>query len=151
MAHSSAIISDSTSNASPSLRDESNGIDALLAVGRGGGALCNDPTGLCLGSRGLINTSKSGIYTTIAKLASQLDSSTGGTSGNSEIPLITMETEEAAYLIKEYDGHTVTLRVPVITGKKTDAENDINPASSQRKEAKRGLVGNASFVPSKQQ
>ena len=37
-------------------------------------ALCNDPSGLCLGSKGNIDTSRAGLYTKIMRLASQLDS-----------------------------------------------------------------------------
>lgn len=79
----------------------------LSGDGKGvGGALCNDPDGMCLGSRGDIDDSKSGVYTSLVKLASQLDP-------GSEPPLITIETDKAALLVKEYDGHAVALRVPV--------------------------------------
>lgn len=74
-----------------------------------GGALCNDPNGMCLGSRGDIDDSKSGVYTSLVKLASQLRP-------GSEPPLITIEYEKAALMVKEYDGHAVALRVPVTEG-----------------------------------
>jgi len=72
------------------------------------GALCNDPSGLCLGSRGAIDSSKSGIYTSLVRLAAQIDH--GG--DTNDVPLITIETQDSAVLVKEYDGHTVALRVP---------------------------------------
>mmetsp|Transcript_14510 Transcript_14510/g.17508 ORF Transcript_14510/g.17508 Transcript_14510/m.17508 type:complete len:142 (+) Transcript_14510:79-504(+) len=72
------------------------------------GALCNDPSGLCLGSRGAIDSSKSGIYTSLVRLAAQIDH--GG--HTNDVPLITIETQDSAVLVKEYDGHTVALRVP---------------------------------------
>lgn len=85
-------------------------IDSLISGDRQGvgGALCNDPTGLCLVSKGKIDSSKSGVYTSIVRLASQLDSG-----GEGEVPLISIETDKAALLVKEYDGHTVAIRVPV--------------------------------------
>mmetsp|Transcript_7235 Transcript_7235/g.10222 ORF Transcript_7235/g.10222 Transcript_7235/m.10222 type:complete len:145 (-) Transcript_7235:115-549(-) len=99
-------------------------VESLLSVDRGGGessggsgsattggALCNDPSGLCLGSRGAIDSSKSGIYTSLVRLAAQIDH--GG--DTNDVPLITIETKDSAVLVKEYDGHTVALRVPVTT------------------------------------
>jgi hypothetical protein len=80
------------------------------------GALCTDPNGLCLGHRGDILPSLSGVFCAIAKLASQLD---GGSEGNSngsdgDVPSVTIQTENSAMLIKEYHGgRTVVFRVPV--------------------------------------
>ena len=73
----------------------------------GGGALCNDPAGLNLHSRGNIDASKAGSYTSLARLATQLD---GG--GGVEAPVISIETDKAAIIVKEYAGHCVVLRVP---------------------------------------
>lgn len=95
-------------------------MDGILAerMAEGGGALCNDENGLCLGSRGDIDTSQSGCYTAIAKLASQLDNTVDGQStkninnNNGEMPLVTIQTEKAALLVKEYGGRTVVFRVP---------------------------------------
>jgi hepatitis B virus X-interacting protein len=69
------------------------------------GAICNDQNGLCLGSRGaaIMDEAKSGVFTSLVKLASKLDP-------GSEPPLIAIETEESVLLIKEYDGHAVALR-----------------------------------------
>jgi hypothetical protein len=64
--------------------------------------LCNDPTGLLLASRGDIE--KSGVYTNLIRLASQL-----GVEGD---PLITIDCDDATLLIKEYDGHAIAVRVP---------------------------------------
>lgn len=109
--------------------EQRRGIDEILSIEKGGGALCNDASGLCIGSRGNISTTQAGAYTNIAKLASQLsgeegDSNTGGKGKEEQqkeqqqhqvngFPLITIETDEAALLVKEYDGHTVVVRVPV--------------------------------------
>eukprot|EP01083_Nonionella_stella_P056120 147949_1 len=84
------------------------GMSGLLAerMAEGGGALCNDQNGECLGARGNINTSQSGAYTSIAKLAAQLDSTVDGSGNNSsqEVPLVSIQTESAALLVKEYGG-----------------------------------------------
>ncbi|KAL7554406.1 hypothetical protein ACHAWF_017855 [Thalassiosira exigua] len=98
-------------------KDDSKGMSGLLdeRMAEGGGALCNDENGLCLGSRGNIDASKSGVYTAIAKLAAQLDSTVDGSgSGGSqqEVPLVTIQTENAALLVKEYEGRTVVFRCP---------------------------------------
>ena len=105
--------------AAPSISkdDDTKGMSGLLAerMAEGGGALCNDENGLCLGVRGDIDASKSGVYTAIAKLASQLDSTVSGSGSSSEqqeVPLVTIQTEKAALLVKEYGGRTVVFRVP---------------------------------------
>lgn len=98
--------------------EAAQGMSGLLAerMAEGGGALCNDQNGLCLGSRGDIDDSKSGIYTAIAKLAGQLDSTVEGSGGKSnqqgEVPLVTIQTEKASLLVKEYGGRTVVFRCP---------------------------------------
>ena len=106
-----------------------DGIHKLLAerMATGGGALCNDPNGLCLGYEGSIDASKSGIYTSIAKLAGMLSSSSSSSSsnsnnnsssnnnakkGNNEVPLVSIQTERASLLVKEYGGRTIVFRVP---------------------------------------
>lgn len=50
-----------------------------------------------------MDEAKSGVFTSLVKLASKLDP-------GSEPPLIAIETEESVLLIKEYDGHAVALR-----------------------------------------
>ena len=106
--------------------NQTDGISKLLAerMTEGGGALCNDQNGLCLGYEGSIEASKSGIYTSIAKLASLLDSSVDGSSktaaakgnnikkGNNEVPLVSIQTDQATLLVKEYSGRTIVFRVP---------------------------------------
>jgi len=110
-----------------------------------GGILCNDPSGLCLASRGRLtaqdseSTESAGVYTNLVRLASQLqqpaqqngqpsrsenkasDSADGpsspsksGMSGTASggPPLITIEYENSAVLVKEYEGHAVAVRVP---------------------------------------
>lgn len=125
--HSSqaAIMSpaSSTNNNHPT-----DGIHTLLAerMAEGGGALCNDKNGLCLGYEGSIEASKSGIYTSIARIASLLDNTIDGSSAsssaksngnnmkkeNNEVPLISIQTEQATLLVKEYGGRTIVFRVP---------------------------------------
>jgi hypothetical protein len=78
------------------------------------GILCNDPTGLCLAWQGGIDNddaATAGVYTNLTRLASQLHNINDK---NEDVaPLITLETESAAWLIKEFDGgHAVALRVP---------------------------------------
>jgi hypothetical protein len=78
------------------------------------GILCNDPAGLCLAWQGGIDNddaATAGVYTNLTRLASQLHN---GNDKNEDVaPLITLETESAAWLIKEFDGgHAVALRVP---------------------------------------
>ncbi|KAL7465423.1 hypothetical protein ACHAXS_005744 [Conticribra weissflogii] len=88
------------------------GMDGILAerMATGGGALCNDQNGLCLGVRGNIDASKSGVYTSIAKLAMLLDN--GSKNNSNEVPLVSIQTDQAAFLVKEYGGRTVVFRVP---------------------------------------
>jgi hypothetical protein len=122
--HSShGIMSPASSSNS---NNRTDGIHTLLAerMAEGGGALCNDQTGLCLGYEGSIDHSKSGIYTSIAKLAGLLDNTIDGSSsspakksnclkkGNNEVPLISIQTEQATLLVKEYEGRTIVFRVP---------------------------------------
>ena len=94
-----------------------SGLTGVLAhkMADGGGCLVNDSNGLCLGSAGNIDASKASIFTSISKLAGQLDSSVDGSgSGNvPESPLVTIQTDNASLLVKEYGGNkTVVFRVP---------------------------------------
>ena len=84
-----------------------SGVDAILSGRPDAGVLCNDSSGLCLGSAGSVDASKSGAYTNIARLASQL--------GGVDVPLVSIETDKATTLIKEYNGHVVVLRTPATT------------------------------------
>jgi hypothetical protein len=109
-------------------KDDAKGMSGLLAerMAEGGGVLCNDQNGLCLGFRGDIDASRSGIYTSIAKLASQLDSTVDGSGGRNipqDVPLVSIQTEKSALLVKEYGGRTVVFRVPTEEGK-SDAAGD---------------------------
>lgn len=107
-------------------------------------ALCNDASGLCLGSRGAIDTSRSGLYTKIIRLASQLDPygsddtgaphTSGNVVGGKDVtesrnakntnkndlefppPFVSIETDLADIFVKEYDGHTIVLRMPTGSG-----------------------------------
>ena len=66
-------------------------------------ALCIDRSGLCIGSKGegAIDKSKSGNFATVLSLASRIGSN----------PLVTIETDSSAYMMKEYDGNTVVMKV----------------------------------------
>ena len=106
-----------------------------------GGILCNDPNGLCLVSKGNMvasdhsnnnnngcsggnvissNDDKSGVFTSLVRLSYQLQElqqqhpslNNESTPHNSSSPLITIETDTSAILVKEYDGHAVAMRVP---------------------------------------
>jgi Ragulator complex protein LAMTOR5 len=80
-----------------------------------GGLLCNDPSGLCLAADGAMDAKDAGTYTSLVRLASQLQAAGSRTSSSSSryvAPLITIETGSAAILVKEYDGHAVAIRVP---------------------------------------
>uniref|UniRef100_A0A7S2AAI1 Late endosomal/lysosomal adaptor and MAPK and MTOR activator 5 n=1 Tax=Trieres chinensis TaxID=1514140 RepID=A0A7S2AAI1_TRICV len=86
-----------------------SGVDAILSDRPASGVLCNDPSGLCLGSRGSVDVSKSGAYTSIVRLASQLC--------GVDAPLVSIETDKASTLVKEYNGYVVALRTPVTVSK----------------------------------
>jgi Ragulator complex protein LAMTOR5 len=91
-------------------------VDSLVSGDREGvgGILCNDSSGLCLASRGTMmgETGNSGVYTSLVRLASQLHQQ--GDSNGDATPLITIETEKSAVLVKEYDGHVIAVRVPSV-------------------------------------
>uniref|UniRef100_A0A6U0KGZ7 Late endosomal/lysosomal adaptor and MAPK and MTOR activator 5 n=1 Tax=Minutocellus polymorphus TaxID=265543 RepID=A0A6U0KGZ7_9STRA len=108
-------------------------IDMVLSRdnGDGGGALCNDPSGLNLHSRGNIDASKAGAYTSLARLAAQLD---GG--GGVEAPVISIETDNAATIVKEYAGHCVVMRVPASKAEEGESAGDteVSGAAQQPQE-----------------
>lgn len=86
-------------------------VDNLLTGARGEleGISCNDPIGLCLLSKGTMTSANdSGTYTTLVRLASQLQTQ----QGNAEVPLIAIETKLSSIMIKEYDGHAVAMKIP---------------------------------------
>lgn len=139
-------------------------VDRIVSgeTGRDGvdGILCNDPSGLCMAARGSLNTrnniANSGVYTNLIRLASQLQGASkneeqqqqqqqqpqqqqpsGGGVGASttEVPLITIEYDDSAVLVKEYDGHVVALRVPsakaaVVTSQGSDTVLNSTGSSS---------------------
>jgi hypothetical protein len=77
-----------------------------------GGFLCNDPSGLCLISKGNMSCgNESGVYTSLVRLASQLSPNQQANANNAP-PLVTIETDSTSILVKEYDGHTVAVTVP---------------------------------------
>ena len=123
---------------------KTDGIQTLLAerMAEGGGALCNDQNGLCLGYEGSIEASKSGIYTSIARIAGLLDNTVDGSSASTsssstnkkdnnnmkketnEVPLISIQTEQATLLVKEYGGRTIVFRVPAEVEESVDGMMD---------------------------
>uniref|UniRef100_A0A6V0A318 Uncharacterized protein n=1 Tax=Pseudo-nitzschia australis TaxID=44445 RepID=A0A6V0A318_9STRA len=103
-----------------------------------GGILVNDMNGLCLVSKGNMSSSpptattanaissdnhddtNSGVYTSLTRLASTLTPyQTASTNNeNPSSPLITIEMDGlASIIIKEYDGHTIAMKVPNRTTK----------------------------------
>lgn len=99
-----------------------------------GGILANDVNGLCLISKGMHTTKTAtttatgethhaGVYSSLTRLAATLTPykqqvmNAGQASNNgrrpTSAPLIAIETDgPSSLLIKEYDGHTVALKVP---------------------------------------
>eukprot|EP00979_Chaetoceros_neogracilis_P010392 scaffold2455_cov212-Chaetoceros_neogracile.AAC.46 len=69
------------------------------------GAMCCDQNGLCLKQNGNINSELSGNYTSMIRLASQLQ----GFESSPSV-MITMETADSATVVKQYDGHTIVMK-----------------------------------------
>ena len=86
-------------------------VESLISGDRSevGGVVCNDPNGLALLTEGKLERD-SGVFTSLTRLASQLSPARADES--LPAPLITIETEESAILVKEYDGHAVAIKVP---------------------------------------
>lgn len=106
----SCTMSNNKQNRKPQSQPSTPLVDSLVSGDREGvgGILCNDASGLCLSSTGAIDSSHSGIYTNLVRLAAQLQHG----EATDTAPLITIETDQAAILVKEYDGHAVAVRVP---------------------------------------
>jgi hypothetical protein len=84
--------------------------------------ICNDATGLCLSGQ---TASDTGVFTNLTRLASQLE----GNTSSSAPPLITIETDSYAWLVKEYEGgQAVAMQVPVGS---TASPAPMNGASSE--------------------
>ena len=91
-------------------------------------ALCIDASGLCIGSKGekgAIDSSKSGNFATLISLASHLDKE--GTAN----PIVSIETVSSAYLVKEYDGNTVVMKVPTVSDE-TGASRNLSGEDEQK-------------------
>jgi len=86
--------------------------------------LINDPNGLCLSASDPSMQSRSGIYSSLLKLALQLD----------EKPRILIETKAHNTYIKEYEGHTVVMKVSsaTTTSSSSDGANDGEGSGSER-------------------
>lgn len=106
----SCKYSRSTTYAMPPSHHSKKAIVDSLITGSGrskvGGVLCNDVNGLCLVSEGAMRGDP-GVYTNLVRLASQLSPQDQG-----NMPLITLESQSSAVLLKEYDGRTVAIQVP---------------------------------------
>lgn len=103
------------------------------------GALCTDSSGLSLGSKGNIDSSKSGVYATILRLASQLDgcgSIQTSSSSTNKPPFVSIETDISNVVIKEYGSHTVVVRIPT-----EGADNRDNNAESKAQTLEQGHTG----------
>jgi hypothetical protein len=99
-------------------------VEALVSSGDRagvGGIIANDVNGLCLVAKGnnFTDSNDTGVYTSLTRLASQLTPyQQAATNDNAAVtnlsaPLITIEMEgPASLLIKDYDGHTVAIKVP---------------------------------------
>lgn len=104
----------------PQPQPQPQSLSLLLDISQGDrGILCNDTSGLCLASQGNISTENAGVFTNLVRLAAQLPESSSGSSsqnGSSAVaaPVITIEYDSFAYIVKEYDGHAVAARVPRI-------------------------------------
>jgi hypothetical protein len=111
------------SNRLPQSQPSTPLVDSLVSGDRQGvgGILCNDSVGLCLSSKGEIDSSNSGVYTNLVRLASQLQQQGEATDS---APLITIETDASALLVKEYDGHAVALRVPITSASKEPSNGE---------------------------
>ena len=60
------------------------------------------------------NDSSGGTYTTLTRLAAQLE-------GPKEPPpMISIETDSSAILVKEYDGHTIAIQVPRVANESSE-------------------------------
>ncbi len=82
--------------------------------------MCCDENGLCLKKKGHIDSSHAGTYTAIMRLASQLDgigtgnpSSPASTTRTRAAVTVSVDTDQFSTIIKQYDGHTVVMKVPV--------------------------------------
>lgn len=80
--------------------------------------LCCDPNGLCLGSEGDIDTTKTGFYMGIMKLASQLDgfsskslTSPSSTSSSRSSMVVSLDTVNATTLVKGFDEFLVVVKM----------------------------------------
>lgn len=105
----------------PQEQPPSSSFDALFDTTTGDrGILVNDPTGLCIASKGDIDTENSGIYTSLVRLAAQLPEVKNSIDSRVS-PLITIEFGSHAMIVKEYDGHVVALRVPMSFGNSADS------------------------------
>ena len=115
----------------PSQEPPSSLLDAMFDTTKGDrGILCNDPTGLCIASKGHIDTENSGIYTSLMRLAAQLPEVKNAAAQGAS-PLITIEYDSHATIVKEYDGHVVAVRVPMSSSNSADStRSDLSAGGS---------------------
>ena len=84
------------------------------------GLMCCDESGLCLKKEGDINPLHAGAYTAMIRLASQLE----GFESTGTSAVISMETDRSSTIVKQYDGHTVVMKVPAKGGERNISEDD---------------------------
>ena len=106
--------------------------DETLSAPVSASMLCCDPNGMCLGTRGDIDESTAGSYTSLIRLASQLSGLSTSTSSLSNSHsrthgslLVAVETSVSTIMVKEYGDHTVVLSAPTkLSDIKKDGGND---------------------------
>jgi len=143
----------------PSLLDgilDGEDLSAAASNHSGGfGILCNDPSGLCLSATGsfltdnnnnntaggsgggyvcLDDSVQSGVYTSLTKLAAKLYPGPAAITAPAAVanaaPLITIEREESNFLVKEYDGHAIVVKVPAASAANPNDTNNNNNATA---------------------
>jgi hypothetical protein len=65
--------------------------------------LCNDPNGLCLVAKGCMDPQTSGVYTSLLRLAAQLNV-------EDTCQRIILETKSAIIHVKEFEGHAIVTK-----------------------------------------
>lgn len=106
---------------------------------RAAALMCCDQNGLCLKKKGNIDASHSGTYTAVMRLASQLDGFPSSTTASRTGLTVSLDTDNSATIIKQFDGHTVVMKAPksIInqsiqgSGKDGAEENLSDPTSNE--------------------
>ena len=105
-------------------------INIMTGTDMGGlsGVVLNDASGLQLASQGeAFGQMQSGVFTNLVRLSSQLQH---GEESSDVAPLITVETEDALILCKEYHGHCVAATVRTVARAAPSIESTSTPTAS---------------------